>query len=98
MKQLGEAGKGSQIVNDLILSVETAIATGSLSLSVNEDELDRAVGTGQLTRAESMLSEISDFLNRNDVGPGDLTRIAVSLGPGSYTGIKIGIATTSGAR
>jgi tRNA threonylcarbamoyl adenosine modification protein YeaZ len=83
-------------MNAFTLSIEAAIATGSLSISNCEGEIDRSFGNRHLGRTESLLSEISLLLHRNDLNPGDLSQIVVSLGPGSYTGMKIGIATAIG--
>jgi tRNA threonylcarbamoyl adenosine modification protein YeaZ len=82
-------------VNDLTLSIEVAVSKGSLSISDSEAEIDRSIGPS-IGRAESLLPEIFDLLRRNQIDACDLVRVAVSLGPGSYTGIKIGISTAMG--
>lgn len=79
----------------LILAVESAVAGGSLSLQDNGEEVDAIIGD-DVARADSLLPQIARFLSRNQVELSDLSLIAVSVGPGSYTGIKIGIATVIG--
>jgi len=43
--------------------------------------------------ASELLPAISDVMERADVGFGDLDAIAVGVGPGTFTGLRIGIAT-----
>jgi tRNA threonylcarbamoyl adenosine modification protein YeaZ len=79
----------------LILAVESAVAGGSLSLQKNGEEVDAIVGQN-VARADSLLPQIARILSRNQVELSAISHIAVSVGPGSYTGIKIGIATVMG--
>src|SRR5688572_17905560 len=78
----------------IILAVETAVGGGSISVL-------RSQGTvlGQLadvSRAEDLLTEIARLLADCKVSRNQIEMIAVSLGPGSFTGIRIGIATALG--
>lgn len=43
--------------------------------------------------ATELLPAVGDVMERADVGFGDLDAIAVGLGPGTFTGLRIGIAT-----
>ncbi len=53
-------------------------------------------GRSEVSRAEDLLPEISGLLRRTEWTKKDLDFVAVSNGPGSYTGIRIGIATGLG--
>jgi tRNA threonylcarbamoyl adenosine modification protein YeaZ len=44
------------------------------------------------------LPKIDDMLNKIERKPEDLTTIVISTGPGSFTGIRVGIATALGLR
>ena len=47
-------------------------------------------------QAVGLPSAVNDFLNQNHIGMKDLTAIGVIVGPGSFTGIRMGIAYAKG--
>ena len=67
----------------------------ALSLAILEDELLLAQTTLNIKKNHSItLMPAIDFLmNSLDMKPTDLDRIAVAQGPGSYTGLRIAVAT-----
>ena len=79
-----------------ILAVEAAIAGGSLSIIRGGESVSRRCGTGVLTRAEDLLPNIDLLLRNCDVDSDQLDAIAVSIGPGSFTGLRVGISTALG--
>lgn len=44
------------------------------------------------THAQTILPLIKELLNQNNLGIKDIDRIAVKPGPGSFTGIRVGVA------
>lgn len=80
----------------LILAIETAIGGGSLALSRGGEIISTLEGGPDTSRASGLLPAIDELLKGSDLKPRDLNRIAVSVGPGSYTGIRVGIATALG--
>jgi len=80
----------------IILAIESAIGGGSLCLVRETEQIGAWNGDGSVSRAEDLLSNIDLILKRSEVSKNDLTRIAVSVGPGSFTGIRIGLATAMG--
>jgi tRNA threonylcarbamoyl adenosine modification protein YeaZ len=81
-----------------ILALETAVQGGSISLLKGDKELDFRVGDADVSRAEDVLVAINDILRTNEIDKSELGLIAVSNGPGSYTGIRIGLATALGLK
>lgn len=82
----------------ILLAIETGIGGGSLSLFDGSNELGVWVGSTGMARAEDVLLQTDRLLEEAAIAPSDLGSIAVSAGPGSFTGIRIGLATAMGLR
>jgi tRNA threonylcarbamoyl adenosine modification protein YeaZ len=80
----------------IILSIETAIEGGSISIIEGENEIDFWQSIKEGLKAEEFLGEISKVLDKNKIEKKYIKSIIVSNGPGSSTGIKIGLATARG--
>ncbi len=79
-----------------ILAIESAIGGGSISLFSAGVRIDGAVGATAQSRAEDLLPTLDEILGRNDLSIADIDEIVVSSGPGSFTGIRIGLSTAVG--
>jgi tRNA threonylcarbamoyladenosine biosynthesis protein TsaB len=79
-----------------ILSIETA--TKICSVAVHED--GRLLGAQDLlvekSHSEYLAVMIKDLLSYTGKTPEDLSAVGVSKGPGSYTGLRIGVSTAKG--
>ena len=82
--------------SETILIIESAIAGGSLALFYDGDQIGTYTGAGGVSRSEDLLPNIAAILEHAGVNKSALSRIVVSRGPGSFTGIRIGIATAIG--
>jgi len=82
----------------IILAIESAIAGGSLSLLSDGKEIANWTGRASVSKAEDLLPNIDAMLSSQGLNSGEIGLIAVSAGPGSFTGIRIGIATALGLR
>jgi tRNA threonylcarbamoyl adenosine modification protein YeaZ len=83
-------------INKIVIAIESAISGGSISLFADGEESDHMVGAAGVSRAEDLLPNIDVLLKRNGAAVADLAEIVVTAGPGSFTGIRIGIATGLG--
>lgn len=81
-----------------LLAIESAIRGGSIALFRDAAKIDARTGNADISKAEDLLPKIAEMLSDNELKPVDLDSIAVSVGPGSFTGIRIGIATVLGLR
>ena len=84
------------MIREITLAFETAVGGGSISLLEKNIEIDFWIGNAEISRAEDLLSGISELFVKNNLEKSDLKNIIYSLGPGSYTGIRIGLATVKG--
>jgi tRNA threonylcarbamoyladenosine biosynthesis protein TsaB len=82
----------------LILAIESAIAGGSLSLIDGNTEIANWIGVDKVARGEDLIENTDHLLRANNIAANTLDLVAVSAGPGSFTGIRIGIATALGLK
>jgi tRNA threonylcarbamoyl adenosine modification protein YeaZ len=80
------------------LAIETATQKGSLSLLENEEELGFWIGDNAQALSAALLPNISELLSRHDLKVKDLALIAVSAGPGSFTGVRVGLSVAQGLK
>lgn len=81
----------------LILNLETATKTCSVSLAQDGKELATINHTAEnYSHAEKLNGIIQEVMEKANRQLADLDAIAVSEGPGSYTGLRIGTSTAKG--
>lgn len=76
-----------------ILALETTERIGSVALADEGDLLAEAQLPGNLRSAQSLAPAIQQLLGQIRWTPQDVQLVAVTVGPGSFTGLRIGIAT-----
>jgi tRNA threonylcarbamoyladenosine biosynthesis protein TsaB len=77
----------------LILSLETATMAGSLCIARGREILTTSVGEPNVSHSNTLLKEIDDLLKSAGVSLKQIDLFSVAVGPGSFTGLRIGIAT-----
>ena len=77
----------------IILSLETATTGGSIFLGRGTDALATREGDSKVSHSNSLLSDINGCLNDAGLRLADIELFACVSGPGSFTGLRIGIAT-----
>jgi tRNA threonylcarbamoyladenosine biosynthesis protein TsaB len=84
-------------MNNYILHLETATKVCSVAISNNGTviSIKETVSDGY-THSESLTIFIQDVLNQAQLALADLSAVSVSAGPGSYTGLRIGLSTAKG--
>ncbi|MBO9152697.1 tRNA (adenosine(37)-N6)-threonylcarbamoyltransferase complex dimerization subunit type 1 TsaB [Chitinophaga sp. GCM10012297] len=80
----------------LILHIDTATSFGSVCLSKDGKELETLHNADQKDHAATVGLFIRRLLEGHGVRHEELGAIAVSAGPGSYTGLRVGAATAKG--
>lgn len=79
-----------------ILNIDTAIQTSSVCLAKNGKPLAEKINPSQKDSAAWLHVAINQLLNEQNITLKDLDAIAVSEGPGSYTGLRVGMSTAKG--
>jgi len=77
----------------LILSVETATLSGSVAITRGEQLLGVVSGDPKISHSNTLLADVDKLLAETQVRVSDVDVFAVATGPGSFTGLRIGIAT-----
>jgi len=77
----------------LILAVDTTTPHGSVALLENSNLLAEVNCASSLTHSESLLPAVDLILSQRDLTIKDVEAFAVAAGPGSFTGIRIGLST-----
>lgn len=81
----------------LILNIETATKNCSVSLAENGQVIAlKELNDGNYSHAEKLHVFIADVFKEAHKSYADLDTVAVSKGPGSYTGLRIGVSSVKG--
>src|SRR5262245_1386109 len=79
--------------DQLILAVETATRKGSIALAKGEAVLASQVGDAAVSHSAHLIEMIESVLRDAGVQLSDVDLFAAAVGPGSFTGLRIGLAT-----
>ena len=80
----------------LILNIDTALDTACISLAENGQVLQAAYNNEQKDHAAWIQPAIKELLSITAKNIDELNGIAVNYGPGSYTGLRVGLSTAKG--
>jgi tRNA threonylcarbamoyladenosine biosynthesis protein TsaB len=80
----------------ILLAIDTAAPRLALALLRADGGVDTLIEPMAQGQAERMFPALSELLARNGIGYPDLTRLAVTTGPGSFTGLRIGLSAARG--
>lgn len=80
----------------LILAFETSAKAGSAALMDENKLLGESYQNTGLTHSQTLLTMAEDLLKSCGYTPKDVTAVAAAAGPGSFTGVRIGVAAAKG--
>src|ERR1700722_17937657 len=83
----------------LVLGVDTCGPTGSVALARVEGGRARILGQTELagrSYSATLVSAVGELLTESNVKLGDLGAIVVVNGPGSFTGVRVGLSVVKG--
>ena len=79
-----------------ILAFETSAKAGSVALLDGGVLLAESYQNTGLTHSQTLLTMTEDLLKSCGIAPTDVEAVAVAAGPGSFTGVRIGVAAAKG--
>ena len=80
----------------LLLAIDTAAPRLQLALLRDDGHVDTLLEDMATGQAERLFPALAELLARAGLAYADLTRIAVTTGPGSFTGLRIGLSAARG--
>ena len=80
----------------LILAFETTAKAGSVALLQDGKLLAESYQNTGLTHSQTIMPMAQDMLKSCGFTPQDVQAVAVAAGPGSFTGVRIGVAAAKG--
>jgi tRNA threonylcarbamoyladenosine biosynthesis protein TsaB len=80
----------------ITLAIDTAAPRLQLGLLLGDGRTDTSVDEIATGHAELIFGRIAELLGRNGLGYADLERVVTTTGPGSFTGLRIGLSAARG--
>jgi tRNA threonylcarbamoyladenosine biosynthesis protein TsaB len=79
-----------------ILTIETATPVEAVAVVDGEDLLAERTTLAGRGRADELVSAVASVLSESGLGLRELEAVAISIGPGRFTGLRVGLATAKG--
>lgn len=83
---------------NIILALETGIYGGSICLLKNGREIASWISESGQTKSDEYLESVKKLLDNSQVNIGEINKIVISEGPGSYTGLRISFSMAKGLK
>ncbi len=80
----------------MLLAFETSAKAASVALFDGEKLLGESYQNTGLTHSQTLMLMAEDLLKNLGIAVSDLTAVAVAAGPGSFTGVRIGVSAAKG--
>ena len=79
-----------------LLAVDSSAKSASVAIFEDKNLISECFVNNGLTHSKTLLSMVNNALNQSDLSIADIEKFAVNVGPGSFTGIRIGVAAIKG--
>ena len=80
----------------IILHIDTAVEGASVCVAANGSLLTSVLTTRQKDQSGWLHTSINDLMKTGDLRMDQLNAVAVTIGPGSYTGLRVGLSAAKG--
>ena len=84
-------GHSLQAQRPLILAVETSGRTGSAAIALGEQLLGQKFFSAPMRHSAELFPAVSELLDRFGKKPDEIEHIYISVGPGSFTGLRLAV-------
>ena len=79
-----------------ILAVETSSSVASVAIVDDDKLVCEGILNNKLTHSQTLMPMVDDVFKKSELTPEDIDLFAVAEGPGSFTGLRIGVTTIKG--
>ena len=79
-----------------IIALESSAITASVAITEDEKLLAQAFQNSGLTHSATLMPMAADLLKNTGLTLDEMDVVAVAAGPGSFTGVRIGVAAAKG--
>jgi tRNA threonylcarbamoyladenosine biosynthesis protein TsaB len=80
----------------MILAIDTSTRSAGVAIYDGAQVLAESIWTSRDFHTVELAPMVADMLKQSHVTPSNLSAVAVALGPGSFTGLRIGLALAKG--
>ncbi len=80
----------------LVFGIDTCSSAATAAISDNTKMVAQTVVNMGRTHSQIMMPQIEEMFKTVGIDPGDIDAYAAAVGPGSFTGVRIGVATAKG--
>src|SRR4030066_249418 len=80
----------------LVIAIETATMAGSVAIVDDARVISEITLNARATHSEKLMVAIDRLLGDSGLAIDDMDGVAVSIGPGSFTGLRIGLSAAKG--
>lgn len=80
----------------ILLHIDTAVEKASVCISNDDNPIGLAINENQKDHAAWLHTAIADLIKKAGLKINDLEAVSISIGPGSYTGLRIGLSAAKG--
>ena len=79
-----------------ILSIDSSGLVASVAIMEDETMIAEYTVNNKMTHSQTLLPMIDEIFRLTETDKGSIDAIAIAIGPGSFTGLRIGVATAKG--
>lgn len=79
-----------------LLAVDTSTRWAGVGLQTESGEQSQVIWRSEQNHGRELMPAIVELTDRSGIGPRDITHLAVALGPGGFSAVRVGISTVLG--